>query len=313
MRTRVSFVLLTALSLALSVAGTAQATTGAGAGLPPPNVYIDPRVMGRYVGLFELTQVDRRAKITGAEIAIDYTELPPQYPIGRISVRGYDADGRQTSYQANLYKFQGKDAVRAQILNQGDNSVMGHLVLYDPTEKGSKGILEIDGQKYRIAMNRYDDDDGPPPNQKVVQTGPRFDHATQAGWGDSAAAAAGTYSLVNTVTDPGLSAGPFAAVVRVAQGVSGSSTAPSDGQLTVENDGGDLSGTLELDRSSGTETVYLSNFQWGGASRSADVHSGSATGPEVGTFQGTFTDGELSGTLTVNGAKTDLELQHDTP
>jgi hypothetical protein len=274
-------------------------------------VYIDPRVMGRYVGLFELTHVDRRAKIIGAEIAVDYTELPPQYPIGRITVRGYDADGRQTSYTANLYKFVGKDSVHAEVLNQGDNSVMGHLILSHPTGKGADGVLQIDGQDYAIKLNRYDDDDGPPPDQKVVQTGPRFDHATKAGWGDSDAAAAGTYSLVNGATDPGLSAGPFAAVVRYAQGVSGATGAPSDGTLTVRGGGSGLQGTLTLERPSGTQTVALTNFKWGGASRSADVHSGSASGPKVGTFEGTFTDGELSGTLTVNGAKTDVELQHD--
>jgi len=287
----------------------ASATTGAGAGLPAPKTHVDPGVMGPYVGLFELTHVERRARIITSEIAIDYTELPPAYPIGRIVVRSYDADGRQATFQGTLYSFTGEKDVHADILSQGDNSVVGGLTLRDPTADSVKGTLEFQGQSFEVAYRRYDDDDGRPEETRVIQTGPSFVSATKTGWGKDPADAIGDYDLVNGVADPGAGAGVFAPAVRYARSLTGASGAPTDGSLTVEDDGGTLTGELKVDRPEGAQTYALTDLKWGGSSRSAVVHQGDASGPEVGTLKGVLANGELDLTLTVDGKKTDLVLR----
>lgn len=308
-RTRVVALLASAGVAAALIAGSAHATTGAGAGLPAPKTHIDPGVMGPFVGLYELSRVERRAKIISSEIAIDYTELPPQYPIGRIAIRSYDAEGRQSSFQATLYGFTGEKDVHANILSQGDNALIGGLTLRNPTVAGVEGTLELDGEKYEVAYKRFDDDDGPPEATRVVQTGPRFVRATDPGWGP-AASAAGTWNIVNGSPDPGAGSGVFASVVRLARTVgTGTNGAPTGGSLKVVDASGKQSATLDVQRPGGLQRLFLTDLKSGGSSRSAVVHSGSAGGPAVGTLKGTFTSGELDLTLDVDGHKTDLVLQ----
>src|ERR1700712_3190761 len=85
--------------------------------------------------------------------------------------------------------------------------------------------------------------------------------------------------------------------------------APTGGSLAVAKKGGDLVGTMVVQRPDSTQTLYLTNLKYGGASRGADVHSGSATGPKVGTFKGTVVDGELAGTVTVGATSTDVTFK----
>ncbi|HEY4278214.1 MAG TPA: hypothetical protein VGM91_08350 [Conexibacter sp.] len=275
--------------------------------MKPPKHQPDTNVMAHYIGLFELTSVDRRAKITGAEIAVDYTELPPQWPLGRIAVRGVDPNGQQTSWTGAIYNWRGKGTVSAQILNQGDLSVMGHIRMYDPTARNTEGYLELDGRWYHFTANRYDDDDGPPPDPHVTQTGPRFTQANDAGWPRGAT---GAYTMTNVATDPGAGAGVFAPVVRLTRSLdTGGSTAPTGGSLSVSGSGASLQGTMRVERPSTDETYYLTTFKSGGISRSAELHTGSASGPTVGVFKGTLVDGELAGAITVDGKSTDVSFQ----
>lgn len=316
MRNAVRVVATAGAAVALAVGigwAPASATTGAGAGLPAPKTHVDPGVMGPYVGLFELSRVERRARIISSEIAIDYTELPPAYPIGRITVRSYDPDGRQASFTGTLYSFTGEQDVRADILSQGDNAKVGSLALRDPTAKGVTGTLELEGERYEVAYRRYGDDDGRPEVPRVTQTGPNFVKAITPGWGPHPAAAAGPYGLVNGTPDPGAGAGVFAPAVRYARSLTGASGAPSDGQLLVQDDGGTLTGSLRLERPEGTQTMAVTDLRWGDSSRSAQVHQGDASTPVIGTLKGVSANGELDLELVVDGKTTDLVLRPSQP
>jgi hypothetical protein len=305
--------ILAVAGIAVSLAAIpATATTGAGAGLPPPKTYVDPRVMGNYVGLFEINKVERRARVIGGEIAIDYTELPPAYPIGRIALRRYDSEGRQSSMTATLYAFEGaKDgkSVHGEILSQGDNSVIGEIKLFNPKEDSLDGTITLDGQSFDVSFDRYDDDDGPPPDTRVVQVGPRFVKATKPGWGKDPKAVAGEWDLVNGTPDPGAGSGPYAPLVRVAQSLVTGTSAPSSGTIAVD-DQDPQTATLTLEKASGEQKLYLTDLKWDDASRSAVVRRDSATGPEVGNLNGTQTSGELDLTLNLDGKKSDLVFQH---
>jgi hypothetical protein len=298
-----------AAAVALFVPG-AVATTGDGTGLKPPQSQPEQKLMSQYIGLFEVDKIDRRARISGAEIAVDYTELPPVWPYGHIVVRGYDADGKQTSWTGALYNFAAKgDHITGEILNQGDLSIIGHIEFFNPSAEHVNGYIKVDGQSYQFHANKYDDDDGPPPDQHVVQTGPTFKSATQPGWEGAASSVVGRYSIVNAATDPGAGSAIFAPIVRLTKTVgTEASNAPTGGSLNITGTGTNLTGVLKLQRMGTGQTYYLSSLKSGGTSRSAEVHTGSASGPSVGTFKGTLVSGELTGTITTGSQKTDISF-----
>jgi hypothetical protein len=296
-----------ALATAVGIAG---ATTGPN-GTRVPRVLVAKADGNQFTGRWSITQIEKRAKIAGGQVQIDYTLTKVPYLFGTFQLQTYDSAGRQTNVVANLYPFEytgGK--LRAKILSPGSERKLGSMTFDPPSGTTLTGTLTFQGGTYDVSYKQADPDapitgsDGTAADA-ATPSAPAETTATPKTTG-LAAADDGRYALEPSDVDAGASAGLYAPVVRAASALV--ADAPESGTLELKGTA-DATGTMTLRRPSATEVVYLTAFKRGGERRTATVHRDSADGPAVGTFAGTLVDGVLSGTLIVDDKTTTVSFQ----
>jgi hypothetical protein len=113
----------------------------------------------------------------------------------------------------------------------------------------------------------------------------------------------GRYALQPARTS-GAQASIYAALVQAASTAGGATPPPDSGSLllfgnrAIRNKPLVPSGIVTLHSVGQTDVAYLSNFRYDGDRRTADVLGGSTDGPVIGGFDGTISNGVVSGTLT---------------
>jgi hypothetical protein len=296
--------------------GIAGATTGPN-GTHVPRVLVQKSIGGHFTGRWTITKIEKRAKIAGGQVQIDYTITKVPYLFGTFQLQTYDANGRQTNFVANLYPFSyagGK--LRAKILSPGSNENLGSMAFDRPDADPAsvlQGTLTFQGGTYAVSYKRTDAEapivgsSGTAADGSTSSSAPAPDaHPTKDGLGADDRDFYGRYALRSQEADAGASAGLYAPVVRVAaalvRGI------PEAGSLTLADRGGAPVGTVSLQRPDATEVTYLTDFRWAGNRRTAIVRR-SVGGEPVGTFSGTLKRGVLAGTLTVGRQRTAVRFE----
>jgi hypothetical protein len=311
---QISLVLvLIATALAGAVlAGPIGATTGVSTGLPQPDVLVLRQDGVPFEGRFVLTSIDRGARITGGQISAEFTETTTPYLVGFAEYGTFDDDGRQTFLTANLYPWsydKAKRAITAQIISQGANERLGSLTLKTPTNpEHLDGTLTLSGRPYAVAYRRVDEDlnlYGKLP--KVQLTSPSV-RLTKQGWGPQEAYV-GRYRLA-TASTASASASVYAPLVELAHRLSAGPTAALDANLTLRARGAaGPGGVLSLHEPGSSAVAYLTDLRSGGDARTGLLRRGSFDGPVIGRLTATAGDDSLTGTITLHGHRTPVDLE----
>jgi hypothetical protein len=297
-----------AMVVAAAVAApVVHATTGASTGLPQPKVSVLRADGGPFEGRYVLTSVDRTAQITGGQIQIGYTETGRPYLVGFAEFGSFDTDGRRAVWTANLYPFSFAHAhLSADVLSQGSNDHLGRLVLDEPKGSGLTGTLTVGGAPHAVAFRRIGDDQSlhgelPPAAQTAAKPLARLPHA---GWG-TPSTYAGRYRLTTQGQAAQAGAGTFAALIQLANTLSGDQPTLLSADLTVGTSGG----TLTLGLPGSVQRLDLTELRSGGSARSATLRARTAGHPVVGRLNATRTGDTLTGSVTVHGKQTSLDLE----
>jgi hypothetical protein len=311
---RLSFALvLTATALGGAVlAGPIGATTGVSTGLPQPEVLVLRQDGVPFEGRFVLTSIDRGARITGGQISAEFTETTTPYLVGFAEYGTFDDDGRQTFLTANLYPWsydKAKRTITAQIISQGANEKLGSLALKLPSNpEHLDGALTLNGRPYAVTYRRVDEDlnlYGKLP--KVQLTTPSV-HLTDQGWGPQAAYL-GRYRLA-TATTASANATMYAPLVELAHRLSEGPTAALDASLTLQARGAaGPGGVLSLHEPGSSAVAYLTDLRSGGDARAGVLRRGGFDGPVIGRFTATADEDRLTGTVTLHGHRTPVDLE----
>lgn len=307
-RISLALVLIGVATAGVVLAGPSGATTGVSTGLPQPDVLVQRQDGLPFEGRFVLASVDRGARITGGQITAEFTETTTPYLVGFAEYGTFDDDGRQTFLTANLYPWSyssARHAITAQIASQGANEKLGSLTLKRPTDDPGHldGTLTLNGHAYAVTYRRVDDDlnlYGRLPKVQLTTPHVRLD---RAGWGD-AAGYTGRYRLA-TSGAAGANATVYAPLVELAHRLSQGPAAVLDASMTLRADGGELT----LREPGRTRVLHLTDLRSGGDARGARLHEGSAGGPVAGRLTATADGDELTGSVTVGGRRTVIDLE----
>ncbi|HEY8286803.1 MAG TPA: hypothetical protein VIJ28_20620 [Chloroflexota bacterium] len=131
---------------------SASATTGPS---EVPALYKVPRAFAeQFLGQFTLKSVTKGSRISQAQMLIDFNSL--NYLSGVISFRGYDSQGYQITWVADMYNFRQTTAgMRIPLLGPGINTPQFGTLYLRPTKKGDLvGQLALGTKHYAIQFHR---------------------------------------------------------------------------------------------------------------------------------------------------------------
>lgn len=313
-----------AVAAALAVLGTslAGATTGNTNGFPEPKATVPAKTAEPFTGRYILEGAGRGADIRSGELKIDFSESStPQFLVGAVELYLYNPRGQLETGLFALYPFrQVPGGLSAVFLSQGlKTDPLGALKLFTPKNNLKvKGQLVLNGGgPYPVVLRRLSEGEetggNPPPAKQLAEAGAK--QPTDPGLGPTPSSYSGSYRLSNPQPDYSTSAGVLGPLLGNIETLGGTAAAASAGRLTVKapSGGEGASAELEVEAAGKVTTYYLSDLKWLGQRRLATVHSGSAEGPAIGSFEGTSQAGELTGTLEAGeGFKLDLSFHRST-
>jgi hypothetical protein len=294
---------------AAAVATSSLATTGASTGLPEPKVKVLRADGEPFEGRYVLTAVERTAQITGGQIQVGYTETARPYLVGFAEFASFDTDGRKSLWTANLYPFTYADnKLSADVLSQATSDRLGRLVLDQPKGEKLTGTLTVAGLPHAVAFRKMDEDEslhGKLP--AVTQTAARpLGRLAHAGWG-TASSYVGRYRLAGPGQAGRAGASIYAPLVQLTNALAGdqpSSLLSAD--LALDASGG----TLTFSAPGSTQRLQLTDLRSDDAdARSAKLRS---AGKVVGHLDMTRSGDTLTGSVTVGGKQTSLNLEQYT-
>jgi hypothetical protein len=297
----------------LASAGAATsslATTGASTGLPEPKVKVLRADGEPFEGRYVLTAVDRTAQITGGQIQVGYTETAHPYLVGFAEFASFDTDGRKSLWTANLYPFTyGHDKLSADVLSQASNDRLGKLVLDQPKGNRLTGTLTVAGLPHAVAFRKIDDDvslHGKLP--AVTQTAARpLARLTDAGWG-AASSYVGRYRLASQGQAARASAAMYAPLVQLTNALSSDQPTVLAADLALRAGGGELTVTAP----GAVQRLQVTDLRSGGDARSAKLRATTGGHAVVGHLDVTRSGDTLTGSITVRGKQTSLNLEQYT-
>jgi hypothetical protein len=306
--------LVVLLALAAGAVGVARATTGNTTGFAPPQVVVPASTAAPFEGRYILTAVGKGANVRSGEMKVEFSENTsgPRFLVGGVQLYEYNPAGQLEIGLFSLYPFtEAPGGLAAPLLSQGvGQTTLGQLKLLTP-----RGASELKGELTRhqsgpfpVVFRRVDQshavNGSPPPAKQLTEVS---EQPTAPGWGASSAEYEGEYELTDPVSDPASEAAVLAPVILVAQGFGPGGLPLSGGRMTVTG-GGSPSAEVTLEVGGETLTYYLTDLAWRGDQRVAKVHSGSPSGPVVGSFEGRQAGETLKGTLEAEGSRYDLSF-----
>jgi hypothetical protein len=148
------FLILITLSAAAEFRGapTASATTGP---QDVPALYKVPHAFAvQFLGQFVLTSVAKGARISQVQMLIDFNSL--DYLAGVASFRGYDAQGHQITWVADMYNFRQTAAgMQIPLLGAGISTPQLGTLYLRPLKTGDLvGQIALAGKRYAIGFHR---------------------------------------------------------------------------------------------------------------------------------------------------------------
>jgi hypothetical protein len=300
-----------AVLVACAAAATSSlATTGASTGLPEPTVKVLRADGEPFEGRYVLDSVDRTAQITGGQIQIGYTETGHPYLVGFAEFGSFDSDGRRSLWTANLYPFtfaHGK--LSADVLSQATNDRLGKLVLDQPKGEKLTGTLTMAGVPHAVTFREIGDDvslHGKLP--AATQTAARsLGRLADAGWGASSSYV-GRYRLAAPGQAAHVSAGMYGPLVQLTNVLSSDQSTLLSADLALRASGG----VLTLGAPGSVQRLQLGNLRSDGDARSATLRSDTGSHPVVGRLDVTRSGDTLTGSVTVRGKQTSLNLEQYT-
>jgi hypothetical protein len=324
--------LLVAL-LALGAAAVAHATTGALELVHPPQVVVPYSKAAKFQGRFYLKKIGSGAQVRSAGMKIEFdSNAPQEYLIGAAQFYEYNPDGRIETGLFTIFPFRSTaTGVSATILKKGVGGPgrtppLGTLKLKKPEGGVMEGTIELHASgPYRVVFTKLAkgqayEGKSPPARQihepgKAQSGGGSGAVGLASGWGAKPAEYLGEYSLAGAAPDPTAKAGVLGPLIAVTQSL-GEPQAEAD---AAQVSGGELAvlrgevptAEMTLEAGGASHTFYLTELSWGGDRRLATVRSGSPTGPKVGRFVGTASNGTISGTVTAGGASYEVRFEHE--
>lgn len=313
---RTSIASLVGISLAAVTATalvtSADATTGVGTGLPQPRVDVARADGDPFTGRYAIGEIDRRAKITGGQLMLEYTDTEKPFLIGSLAIYGFDREGRQQTSSAITYPYSYADGVlTGRVISQGTYRQIGSLRLPEPSSPDElRGTFGWRGGTYQVVFDRLPPSDleTPLPQAKQIDAVPL--KLRNRGLGPRDSDYYGRWELVPSRHDAGRTSSLYAPLVRAATAIGDDALVPDSGHLVlfeVESrfDPPAPGGMMTLHAPGSTRAEFLTDFRWDGPWRTAIVRGGSDGGPVVGRFTGRVSGDTLVGTLT-NG---DLSIE----
>lgn len=302
---------IVAITGAAALAATSSlATTGASTGLPEPDVKVLRADGEPFEGRYVLTSVERTAQITGGQIQVGYTETAHPYLVGFAEFGSFDTDGRKSLWTANLYPFTyAKDKLSADVLSQASNDRLGRLVLDQPKGEKLTGTLTVAGLPHAVAFRKIDEDEslhGKLP--AVTQTAARsLGRLTHAGWGKSSSYV-GRYRLSSQGQAGRASAAIYAPLIQLTNALSSDQPTVLSADLALDAS----EGVLTLTAPDATQRLEVTDLRSGGDSRSAELRATTGGRAVVGHLDVTRSGDTLTGSITVRGRQTTLNLEQYT-
>lgn len=290
---------------AVSFTTVADATTGAGTGLPQPRVDVAREDGDPFVGRYAIGSIDRRAQITSGQLLIDYTDSQRPFMVGSLGIYGFDGEGRQQTSSAITYPYEFRDGVlRANLRAQGAGTVIGSLRLPSPRgEDELPGTLGWRGGSYQVTFTRLPPSDLETalPQARQIDAAPL--RLRNEGLGERDRDWYGRWTLEPGRGENARTASLFAPLVRAATAIGEDSLVPTSGHMQlfeVESrfDPPAPGGMITLHAPGSTRAEFLTDFRWEGPWRTATVRGGSDGGPVVGRFVARASGNRLVGTLT---------------
>jgi hypothetical protein len=306
--------LVVLLALAGGAVGVARATTGNTTGFPPPKVVVPAEIAAPFEGRYILTEVGKEANVRSGEMKIEMNDEGPEFLVGGLELYEYGSAGQLEIGLFSLYPFtEAPGGLAAPLLSQGiGQATLGRLKLLTPEgETELKGELSLHGAApspvvFKRLGAEQSVNGSPPPAKQLKETS---EEPEAPGWGASAAEYEGEYELTGAAPNPAKEAAILAPVIVVAQGFGPGGVPVSGGTMTVT--GGDSpSAEVTLEAGAQTSTYYLTDLAWRGDQRVAKVHSGSISGPVVGSFEGHRAGETLKGTLEAEDVRHNLSFAH---
>src|ERR1700753_3211672 len=292
------------LALLTSV-GVAMATTGATTGYPQPKVVVPTSVSAPYEQRYVLTAVGSGAGIRSGEMKFEFEEgSSPQFLVGISEFYAYNPDGQIETALFTFYPFTelpGGKGLKAPVLKVGASASYGQvtpdgeLQLFKIEGDRVKGQMRLHGNgpwpvEFRILAENETTGGHPPAAKQLPESEPN-----NPGWGAEASEYVGEYKLTNAAEDPTEKDRTLGAVIGVAQGLGTKGAVVSGGSMKVSGNPATAEVTVETGGS--TRHFYLTKLAWAGDKRTAQVHDEGPTGPPVGRFEGTGSQGEVKGRL----------------
>lgn len=303
-RAKLVLVLGAVIALLGSV-GIAMATTGATTGYPQPKVVVPVSVAAPYEQRYVLTAVGSGAGIRSGEMKLEFEEgSSPQFLVGISEFYSYSPDGSIETSLFTFYPFTelpGGKGLKATALKVGASATYGQvtpdgeLQLFQIHGNRVKGQIRLHGGgpwpvEFRILAENESTGGHPPAAKQLPEAEPH-----NPGWGGQASEYVGEYELANAAEDPTAKAGTLGAVIGVAQSLGVKGAVVSGGSMTVS--GSPAIAEVTVETGGQMHEFTLTNLQWAGDRRTADVHDEGANGPVVGRFEGTGSNNEVKGRL----------------
>jgi hypothetical protein len=297
-----------ALVASAAAATSSLATTGASTGLPEPKVKVLRADGEPFEGRYVLSSVDRTAQITGGQIQIGYTETGHPYLVGFAEFGSFDSDGRRSLWTANLYPFTfARDRLSADVLSQATNDRLGKLVLSRPKGEKLAGTLTVAGVPHSVAFREIGDDvslHGKLP--AATQTAARsLGRLADAGWG-APSSYVGRYRLATHAVHA--NAGMYGPLVQLTNALSSDQSTLLSADLALGASGG----VLTLSAPGSAQRLQVDDLRSGGDARSAKLRAVDGDHAVAGHLDVTRSGDTLTGSVTVRGKQTSLNLEQYT-